>query len=597
MKALKDGIWMLFTNEFQQAEDAFRQGASQDRFRPPAEYKGVVRDSRGTFALVYAIVSFMFGLLSFANDQLDECLSRVWAAESLLLEDAPWVGQKMLLGMAYLIAGVVQAAKNAWLKSGVNLVRALRFISVFEEGLHFEGPEAPMVRSFSLFFLGLFNLVLSMLPPQMLKIASRAGGRSLHGSRSDALRLLTDCHEQDGIMAPFAVLVLLAYNISMKQQIGERFTEEDFEMSRELLQWASERFPGSAVFGFWQTELHTVRAEIQEARLVVDKVSDVLTKLNLPAVDSFLEQKKAMLSLALLDWENAAVGFERSLAVSVAKQRRSYVPLLSYLAGLCRTLCSDSEADPRAHENFNRVHQYSKMRKRNWPPEDDLAFIKVKEFGPKFSLDSQRALTEMAEIVMIKLSGLHTMPETSKRELQGILLPRVDDPIAEEAARALLISAELARLLEETEDAKRLALQGLDLAPKLGARGASNGTVATLHLVLAMLDVDGHMEAMEKCSKCCRAYDEALKFQRAGLARKIADAQQNGASESRRQSLGASSMAPDSTSLVDAEVEEADDDEFFSAEDEDKTLEEKNTLEVTQQLVSQKREASQLEQY
>ena len=37
-----------------------------------------------------------FGLLSFANDQLDECLSRVWTAESLLLEDAPWVGQKTL---------------------------------------------------------------------------------------------------------------------------------------------------------------------------------------------------------------------------------------------------------------------------------------------------------------------------------------------------------------------------------------------------------------------------------------------------------------------------------------------------------------------
>ena len=28
-----------------------------------------------------------FGLLSFANDQLDECLARVWTAESLLLED------------------------------------------------------------------------------------------------------------------------------------------------------------------------------------------------------------------------------------------------------------------------------------------------------------------------------------------------------------------------------------------------------------------------------------------------------------------------------------------------------------------------------
>ena len=32
--------------------------------------------------------------------------------------------------------------------------------------------------------------------------------------------------------------------------------------------------------------------------------------------------------LALLEWPNAAEGFEQSLAVSVARQRRSYVPTL-----------------------------------------------------------------------------------------------------------------------------------------------------------------------------------------------------------------------------------------------------------------------------
>ena len=32
-----------------------------------------------------------------------------------------------------------------------------------------------------------------MLPPQMLRVASRAGGRTLQGSRPDALKLLNDC--------------------------------------------------------------------------------------------------------------------------------------------------------------------------------------------------------------------------------------------------------------------------------------------------------------------------------------------------------------------------------------------------------------------
>lgn len=37
-----------------------------------------------------------------------------------------------LTGLTF--SGVVQAAKNAWLKSGVNLVRSLRYIKDFEEG-------------------------------------------------------------------------------------------------------------------------------------------------------------------------------------------------------------------------------------------------------------------------------------------------------------------------------------------------------------------------------------------------------------------------------------------------------------------------------
>lgn len=39
--------------------------------------------------------------------------------------------------------------------------------------------------------------------------------------------------------------------------------------------------------------------------------------------------------LALLEWPNAAEGFEQSLAVSVARQRRSYVPTLYLGRWLC----------------------------------------------------------------------------------------------------------------------------------------------------------------------------------------------------------------------------------------------------------------------
>lgn len=72
---------------------------------------------------------------------------------------------------------------------------------------------------------------------------------------------------------------------------------------------------------------------------------------------------------------------------------------------------------------------------------------------------------------------------------------------------------------------------------KLGPKGAQNGTAAALHLSLALLGrsavpplwsrgggVDGQLAALDKCPRCCRAYDEAIKFKRLGLERRLADA-------------------------------------------------------------------------
>lgn len=540
MAELQEGIRLLFVNEFKAAEELFQRGAHRE---PLQQSLGAAvgpngpaaRDLRGAFALIWTLVSLMFGMLSFANDQLDECLRRVWLAEGLLLEDRQWVGQRMCLGMVYLIAGVVQAAKNAWLKAGVNFVRCLRYIHEFEEGLRYEGPEKALVRSTGLFFLGLFNLVLSMLPPQVLRVASRAGGEALQGSRKDALGLLSMCRSEGDVMAPFAAVALLCHCISLKTYLGEEGSTADVAACRELLAWAAERFPDSAVFGFWQTEFHAALQEIPEASRCVSCVHDVLAHLQLPAVDSFLEQKKAYLSIAVLDWRASAEGCERSLAVSVARKRRSYVPFLSYVAGLAWLLTGDYAASEAA---FERIARYARLRKWNWPPEDELAFQKAKEYGPA-ATGACCALLDLVEVSMLKLHLLHTMADDVKLRLDGLLRDAawcsatpharrpgagaaVQDLAPEEAARCLLFRAELARLRGDKEEARRLALCGLELAPRLGPRGASNGTAAMLHLTLALLGVEGHLKAMDRCPRACRAFDEALKFKRLGVARQSA---------------------------------------------------------------------------
>ena len=50
-----------------------------------------------------------------------------------------------------------------------------------------------------------------------------------------------------------------------KTYLGESITDEDFASSKSLLSWAQQRFPASAVFEFWQTELHVIRTEVRQA--------------------------------------------------------------------------------------------------------------------------------------------------------------------------------------------------------------------------------------------------------------------------------------------------------------------------------------------
>ena len=48
----QEGIRLLFTNDFAKAEETFREGSKKSR---PVG----VRDTRGAFALIYTMVSFM----------------------------------------------------------------------------------------------------------------------------------------------------------------------------------------------------------------------------------------------------------------------------------------------------------------------------------------------------------------------------------------------------------------------------------------------------------------------------------------------------------------------------------------------------------
>jgi len=98
MLKIELGTKLLFMNDFEGAESVFLNGMRLTR----GEGSNVGRrDMRGAFALQYALVSVIKGVASLANDQLDECLKRLWFAEELSSEDQDWVGKVSLMSFLF----------------------------------------------------------------------------------------------------------------------------------------------------------------------------------------------------------------------------------------------------------------------------------------------------------------------------------------------------------------------------------------------------------------------------------------------------------------------------------------------------------------
>ena len=100
------------------------------------------------------------------------------------------------------------------------------------------------------FGLGVFNLVLGILPPRVLRIVKLLG---FGGDRDEGLKQLHMCMEACGVRSVLAVVALLAYHVlvpsffSLPQAMGYHITQAD-----AILQKATAEYPGSAFLTFLQ---------------------------------------------------------------------------------------------------------------------------------------------------------------------------------------------------------------------------------------------------------------------------------------------------------------------------------------------------------
>jgi len=246
MEQCHKGIHKLFTNDIRGAEAIFLQGFMKDGviLEPPGSEK---RDLRFAYGMGNAICSFILGVATFEKDQLDDCLERIWIAEKLTHVN-DWLGNRLMGGLCYLIAGVIRVIQHSWIKAAYCIIKSWRIIQYLgKECEVYKGVERPEIISCHELCVGVFNLVVSLLPPLLVKVASVLG---FHGDRKKALELIHNCWKAEAMFSPVAAAAILSFHLEIKTFLGEECSEEELALCEEVLVWGEKKYPGGIVFIF-----------------------------------------------------------------------------------------------------------------------------------------------------------------------------------------------------------------------------------------------------------------------------------------------------------------------------------------------------------
>jgi len=517
--------WSHFLqNDFATAESLFRRGMgeataaaaavevaaepdAEEDDEAPSDDRVERRDTRGAFALQYALVGLLRGVSTLSDEQLPECKSRLWHADALASLDTDWVGKRVVRGVCTLCAGIVHCLQREPVRGVFHILRSWRWLrSLKTEALEYRGVGCEVVRSSALLGLGGFALVLSLLPPHLVRAAAYTTGFEV--DRAAGLAMLRTCVREGGIYAPVAALGWLAFHIDSKTFLGEEQGEEELDECSALLRWAAGEYPSSLFFSLLEADCLACRRRLPEALLVIASASRLPCLDELRAMRAMLHYKQGAYHLAALQWAEAGACFKASHAVYFSAGRRSLAPSMAINAALCYTLAADEGA---AGEMLAEVASYRELSKSNWVPADRNAFRAHAQWtercGAGGTMPPERwALLQIAVRMAFLMRCTIWMTDADAERFAAMLATAAGDDDADSRAQAAMCSAQLHAHRGDIAAGMAQCELGLSLSSRLGAPSRDFGTVPMLHCLSAQLQASsGDLRRAEASLDACSA--------------------------------------------------------------------------------------------
>mmetsp|Transcript_24103 Transcript_24103/g.54954 ORF Transcript_24103/g.54954 Transcript_24103/m.54954 type:complete len:639 (+) Transcript_24103:80-1996(+) len=477
MEEMRVGIKSIFTLDLEESAAVFEKGMARDLDTDPLvdeEY-----DLRGSFGLMNSLAALLHGLASLADDQLRECQDRVWRAEGMAQLDKEWDGKNIVRGVCFLMGGVVQCMQHSFAKGVWNILRCWPFISGLDKtALHATGREGMVVRSAALMTLGVFNLIISILPPTMLRAATFMTGYD--GDRAKALQMLEQCWHEGGMLSCFAAIVRAGFAIDTKTFLGEN-QEEEREFAHKIVNWSKEIFSQDtpSLFTGLEADLHACEHRLEEAKECMIRLQ-VTVGTKLKALNLVTHYKLATYNLAGLSFAESVGFFESAYKVHMQVERRAMVPFMACYAGLAAAAAGDAE---RSEANFKIVQEYKEKPKKNWGRQDQYAFavLASRQEG------TLCPMLELAECMCLRSRVVNFMTPEQLKDLAGRVAEATIGGSPSQQVAAYYVRAECYEYAGDRDTAMQIATEGLALESTVTCDRAWEGGFDGLHWVAAKI--------------------------------------------------------------------------------------------------------------
>jgi len=198
----------------------------------------------------------------------------------------------------HLLGAIIQLLQESTVKAAWNLRKSFKFYESVHSILttSYSKPDKDALTGWSQFGMGLFSVIISLLPPTVITIASWIG---FNGDRELGLSSLRSSISSPSFYSPYSCLFLLSFYVSISAFTGEE-TPSHLAHAASLLAGAEKEYPDSCFFQLMRSRLHRCRGELTQAIQVSEKAIEGVKEL--PSVAILFHYQSGWCAFFLLEF-------------------------------------------------------------------------------------------------------------------------------------------------------------------------------------------------------------------------------------------------------------------------------------------------------